>query len=221
MNEDGYLIEDSVFSSEECEQLIETLDKVSANRSRAGVRNLMSCQEVVNVASESRLIDFAFRVSGRKLRPYKATLFEKAGNANWLVSWHQDTALPLIRFESKDGWGPWSRKAGIDYAHAPAWALSKILAVRIQLDASDSTNGPLRIIEGSHRFGVLSEAEISRVVQSSKEVVCESDQGGLIAMSPLILHASSKSTANRPRRVLHIEYAESLELAQDVRLAIA
>jgi phytanoyl-CoA dioxygenase PhyH len=221
MDAAGYLIEDSVFSSDECEQLIEALNRVHSNRSRAGVRNLMSCQAVVNVASEPRLIDFAFRASGRKLWPFKATLFEKAGNANWFVSWHQDTALPLIRFESNDGWGPWSRKAGIDYAHAPAWALSKILAVRIQLDASDSTNGPLRVIEGSQRFGVLSEAEINRVVQSSKEVVCKSDQGGLIAMSPLILHASSKSATNKPRRVLHIEYAESLELAPGVRLAMA
>jgi hypothetical protein len=221
MNADGYLIEDSVLSFEECEQLIETLNKVRSNRSRAGVRNLMSCEAVVHVASQPRLVDFAFRVSGRKLRPYKATLFEKAGNANWLVSWHQDTALPLIKFESKNGWGPWSRKAGIDYAHAPAWALSKILAVRIQLDASDLTNGPLRVIEGSHRFGVLSEAAINSLMQSGKEVVCESGQGGLIAMSPLILHASSKSTTNKPRRVLHIEYAETLELAPGVRLAVA
>ena len=221
MNEDGYLIEASVFSSKECEQLIETLNRVHSNRSRAGVRNLMAVSAVAEFASDSRLINFARLLTGRTLRPYKATLFEKAGNANWLVAWHQDTALPLIKFYGKDGWGPWSKKAGIDYAHAPAWALEKVLAIRIHLDASDFDNGPLRVIEGSHKFGVLSDERLERIGDFGREVVCEIDKGGLIAMSPLMVHASSKSVSDKPRRVLHMEYTESLELASGIRLAIA
>jgi hypothetical protein len=27
--------------------------------------------------------------------PFRATLFEKTPGANWLIPWHQDTALPL------------------------------------------------------------------------------------------------------------------------------
>lgn len=40
-------------------------------------------------------------------------------------------------------------------------------------------------------------------------------------MRPLLIHASSKITSDRSRRVLHIEYANSLHLAPGIRLAIA
>ena len=38
-------------------------------------------------------------------------------------------------------------------------------------------------------------------------------------MRPLTVHASSKATTTRPRRVLHIEYASSLDLGDGVTLA--
>jgi hypothetical protein len=40
-------------------------------------------------------------------------------------------------------------------------------------------------------------------------------------MRPLTVHASSKSSDDRPRRVLHIEYAASVNLASGVELAVA
>ena len=40
-------------------------------------------------------------------------------------------------------------------------------------------------------------------------------------MSPLLIHASSKSINDSARRVLHVEYAASLDLVHGVRLAIA
>jgi hypothetical protein len=42
-----------------------------------------------------------------------------------------------------------------------------------------------------------------------------------MAMRPLLIHSSSKARTAAPRRVLHIEYADSLQLDSDVRLAIA
>ena len=50
---------------------------------------------------------------------FRATLFDKSPVANWLVVWHQDTALPLRHHVAEPGWGPWSTKAGVLYAHAP------------------------------------------------------------------------------------------------------
>jgi len=40
-------------------------------------------------------------------------------------------------------------------------------------------------------------------------------------MRPLIVHASSKSLIETPRRVLHIEYAARLALADHLELALA
>jgi len=39
-------------------------------------------------------------------------------------------------------------------------------------------------------------------------------------MRPLLIHASSKARSTAARRVLHIEYVDSLELGADIRLAI-
>jgi hypothetical protein len=55
----------------------------------------------------------------------------------------------------------------------------------------------------------------------SRGLNCLVSKGGVIAMKPLLIHASSKTNDGEPRRVLHIEYATSLELAADIRLAVA
>ena len=39
-------------------------------------------------------------------------------------------------------------------------------------------------------------------------------------MRPLLVHASSKAESNRRRRVLHIEYADSLDIGAGLELAI-
>jgi hypothetical protein len=40
-------------------------------------------------------------------------------------------------------------------------------------------------------------------------------------MRPLLIHASSKSQSRSPRRVLHIEYADAVNLGPGIKLAIA
>ena len=101
----------------------------------------MSIPEVRSVASDPRMLRIARVALGTGALPYRATLFEKSGAANWLVVWHQDTALPLQSQFDLLEWGPWSRKTGILYAHAPSWALSRVVALRLHLDASATDNG--------------------------------------------------------------------------------
>src|SRR3954463_9928399 len=97
-------------------------------------RHLMTHPAVAALASDPRLLNLAREALGHGAVPYRATLFEKSGAANWLVIWHQDTALPLAaRFDDPE-WGPWSEKSGITYAHAPGWALERVLALRLHLD---------------------------------------------------------------------------------------
>jgi ectoine hydroxylase-related dioxygenase (phytanoyl-CoA dioxygenase family) len=118
------------------------------------------------------------------------------------------------------GWGPWSEKAGVTYAHAPAWALSRVIALRVHLDASAADNGPLRVVPGSHLGGVLSDRTVMEFVSTNDYVECCVPQGGVVAMRPLIIHSSSKSRSAKSRRVLHIEYADCLDLTGGVRLAV-
>ena len=50
---------------------------------------------------------------------------------------------------------------------------------------------------------------------------CLASRGGVIAMRPLLIHSSSRARVGEPRRVLHIEYAESMHLGKDIHLALA
>lgn len=96
-----------------------------------------------------------------------------------------------------------------------------MLALRLHLDDSNSDNGPLRVLPGTHRQGVLTDAEIQRLGSKIEPVTCLVSCGGVLAMRPQLVHASSKSRSDAPRRVLHIEYAASLQLHSGVQLAIA
>ncbi len=119
------------------------------------------------------------------------------------------------------GWGPWSVKDGVTYAHAPAIALEKIVALRLHLDDSTSENGPLRVVPNTHRKGVLSDEEVEAVVNNAAPLACLVPKGGIIVMRPLIIHASSKSQSDIPRRVIHIEYATRNAVSAPLQLAIA
>jgi ectoine hydroxylase-related dioxygenase (phytanoyl-CoA dioxygenase family) len=153
--------------------------------------------------------------------PFGATLFDKSPDANWLVVWHQDTALPLQQSIDDREWGPWSTKAGVLYAHAPAWALDQVVALRVNLDESRRTNGPLRVLPNTHRGGVLSDDEIHELARTINAIDCVAESGGVVAMRPLTIHASPKPIDDQPRRVLHIEYAATLTPAPSIELALA
>jgi ectoine hydroxylase-related dioxygenase (phytanoyl-CoA dioxygenase family) len=141
--------------------------------------------------------------------------------SNWLVVWHQDTALPLRERREVAGWGPWSVKDGVNYAHAPANALEQVLALRLHLDDSDADNGPLRVLPGTHGLGVLSDEQLHELSTKVGAADCLVGRGAVLAMRPLIVHASSKSKSDKPRRVLHIEYAATGEFGGGLELAIA
>jgi ectoine hydroxylase-related dioxygenase (phytanoyl-CoA dioxygenase family) len=218
---DGYSIETQVFGTAEIAQLIAQIGSAGLPRSRAGIRHAMKNADVAELARDSRLLGMAQSILGPEAFPFRATLFDKSPTANWLVVWHQDTALPLRERRETPGWGPWSLKDGVIYAHAPASALSQVLALRVHLDDSTEANGPLRVLPNTHTMGVLSDDELLRLPERAATADCMVPRGGVLAMRPLIVHASSKSQSEAPRRVLHIEYAASLSLGDGLQLAVA
>jgi hypothetical protein len=91
----GFWIEDNVFSDRECDYLIEAAPLGLQGRSRAGARHLMAIPVIEAAAKDERSLRIARRALGDGAVPFRATLFDKSAMANWLVVWHQDTALPL------------------------------------------------------------------------------------------------------------------------------
>lgn len=197
------------------------LESASLQRSRAGARHILASPPVSALAHDARMLAVASLWLGGPAIPFKATLFDKSLDANWLVAWHQDTALPMASRTDAVGWGPWSEKYGIAYAHAPARVLERIVALRVHLDDSSAENGPLRVLPATHTHGVLSDQQVSGYAQQVAAVECRVAAGGIVVMRPLLIHASSKIAAPMPRRVLHIEYATTLEPQQGLHLRVA
>jgi ectoine hydroxylase-related dioxygenase (phytanoyl-CoA dioxygenase family) len=217
----GFAILPALFSHEYLDQLLREIDESAPRRSRAGIRHALSLSPVMAMAREAQMIELAREVLGSEAFPFRATLFDKSPTANWLVVWHQDTALPLRERIDQPAWGPWSVKEGIDYSHAPSAALSQVLALRVSCDDSTLVNGPLRVLPGTHTLGVLSDDALHDLSIRIAPVDCVVPKGGVVAMRPLVVHASSKSQIEMPRRVLHIEYAASESIVQPLKLAVA
>lgn len=218
---DGFAVLPGVLGDSEIAALGSHLELSPLPRTRAGARHAMREAAVSQVARDSRLLQLAKQVLGVGAIPFRATLFDKSPHANWLVVWHQDTALPLRERRDTPGWGPWSVKDGITYAHAPASALEHILALRLHLDDSRADNGPLRVLPATHHLGVLSDEQLHDLSTKIAAVDCLVQKGGIVAMRPLIVHASSKSQSNQPRRVLHIEYSAITCYGNGLELEIA
>jgi ectoine hydroxylase-related dioxygenase (phytanoyl-CoA dioxygenase family) len=221
MQDPDYAVTEGVLDPRECDALMSALARGGRPEGQAGVRHLMRIPEIAEIAADPRLLHLAEKALGGRAVPYRATLFEKTRRANWLVAWHQDTILPLVSRVASDEWGPWTTKAGVLHARAPAWALERVIALRVHLDASTHENGPLRVIPGSHRAGVLSDEDILSMAHHNEAVECLVGRGGVVAMRPLLIHASSKALTDQPRRVVHIEYSDGLDLGDGVRLALA
>lgn len=217
----GFDVVPAVLDRSELAGIVETLGVETLDRSRAGARHLMRHPIVVRLAHDRRLLSIARGFLGAEPIPFRVTLFDKSPQNNWLVVWHQDTALPLKQRHDVPGWGPWSVNAGIAYAHAPASALERVIALRLHIDDSYADNGPLRVLPDTHMLGVLTDEEIGRVSRDVPAIDCVVPAGGIVAMRPLLVHSSSKSETDLPRRVLHIEYADSVMVGDGLDLAIA
>jgi ectoine hydroxylase-related dioxygenase (phytanoyl-CoA dioxygenase family) len=221
IEQQGFAIQRGVFSSKIIDESLHELLLLAPPLTRAGIRHALHFTPITKIASCPQLMALACGMLGPQAFPFRATIFDKSPDANWLVVWHQDTVLPLRRRMDLPGWGPWSIKQGIPYAHAPAEVSSQVLALRVHLDDSTADNGPLRVLPGTHTSGVLSDDRIHELAEHVTAVECIAPKGGVVAMRPLLIHASSKSHTEAPRRVLHIEYAASDSIANPLQLEIA
>ena len=146
----------------------------------------------------------------------QCTYFEKSSARNWLVPVHQDQSIPVAARVDAPGWRGWSEKEGSLFVQAPVAVLEQLVAVRLHLDDCSAVDGPLRVVPGSHRLGLLADEEASRLRAQSTEVVCEARQGDALLLRPLLLHASSKASGHSLRRVLHFLFGPP-ELPQGLR----
>lgn len=202
----GYALADMVLARHQCEHIISSLPAV-IGPARGGVRNLISHPTVVQLLMHQGLGGYLWKLIGRDLVAVKATLFDKASDANWRVQWHQDRAISVKERMQLNGYGPWSTKAGALHVEPPTEVLAQMLALRIHLDECGAENGPMRVIPGSHHSGKLLEGDLASIVAGGPMVELYVPQGAMLLMRPLLVHSSSSARAPEHRRVLHIEFA--------------
>lgn len=203
--ERGFELVAGLVDEAERRELLEAVGAVDV----AGRRNMLVVPAVAALAMSEKLFELVRRHIGGEPRPVRAIWFNKSAEANWLVAWHQDLAIAVRERIETPGFEAWSMKEGVPHVQPPATVLERMLTVRIHLDDADERNGALRVIAGSHRLGRLNAEQIANLCEERGETLCVAAAGDALLMRPLLLHASGRSMNDRPRRVLHLEYASA------------
>ncbi len=189
-------------------QDVEILQGEATQRGRGGHRDLFAALPSVRDLAQHRALHcWPEALLGPGAFAVRAILFDKTPDANWKVTWHQDLTIPVRERRDVPGFGPWSEKAGIPHVQPPAAILERMLTVRVHLDACGMSNGPVRVLPGTHRNGRLGADAIETFKASTTAVDATCPAGGLLLMRPLLLHSSSAATRPGHRRVIHLEYA--------------
>ena len=101
----GFSITKSVFERREMYRVRQALATADLPRTKAGVRNTLCVPAVRELAGHRDLVALAAMFIGERPIPFRATLFDKSAVSNWLVAWHQDTALPVRQRIDEETWG--------------------------------------------------------------------------------------------------------------------
>lgn len=96
----------------------------------------------------------------------------------------------------------------------PIIILQDNFTIRIHLDDTDEGNGALKVIPGSHLKGIYRPENIDWNIET--EHTCNVGAGGVMIMRPLLLHASNRTTNNKPRKVIHVEFSKT-ELPKNIK----
>jgi ectoine hydroxylase-related dioxygenase (phytanoyl-CoA dioxygenase family) len=212
---EGYAVVEKIFSTTEVSHLIQIIENATQNSPNFrqsndlfAVRTLLSeIPELQETLWNENLKTIIKNLFGEKYFNVKAIYFDKPPQSNWIVAWHQDLTISVYDKIEMEGFINWSVKQGQQSVQPPREILENIYTIRIHLDDCDETNGALRVIPKSHQKGVISMKDF-QLEDYPEPVTCPVQKGGVMLMKPLILHASNKSTSERNRRVIHLEFSD-------------
>jgi len=205
---DGVEIRSAVLRSREIVRIQEEVSVDHEILRRTGIRNLeKKFRSIAQVAADASVLSIAASLLGKTPRLVRALFFDKTGERNWFVAWHQDRTVTLNKRVEIDGWGSWTQKDGVHHVQPPRDVLDSMVTIRLHVDDADEERGCLSVIPKSHRLGILTQNEINRVVMNSTPEACVVSAGDAVIIHPLVLHSSAKSRNSDHRRVVHLEYS--------------
>jgi Phytanoyl-CoA dioxygenase (PhyH) len=219
LNHSGFVIIEGILSPSHIAALIEATsayatgghDGALDRRGEVyGGRDLLwRVPEVFSLAQSSEVLAPVQAILGPAAFPVRGLFFDKTLTTNWNLPWHQDLTIAVSSRVDISGFGPWTRKAGIPHAHAPADLLARMVTIRLHLDDAGPGDGPLRVLPGSHLTGKLTAQQLAAWCSRAGNLAvdCVAPAGGALIMRPLLLHSSATRTEPGHRRVIHLEYA--------------
>jgi len=199
---DGSIVLRDVLTVADCRSLSSQIEQTES----VGNRRLLETPWCAGLAQELQRHPALARLIPADYVAVQCTYFEKSPAQNWLVAFHQDLSIPVLRRVDDASLGGWSEKDGTLFVQAPIDILQQMIAVRLHLDPCGREDGPLRVIPGSHRYGRVMTSVIAELRNAGEQRECLANEGTIWLMRPLLLHASSKASGTGRRRVLHFVY---------------
>ena len=205
----GFSIAKDFISTEWINRILHDIKQTALDIDVTGIRQIdKKLNSVSTYLASAEFLTSAQSYLTLQHKLVRTILFNKTSESNWYVTWHQDRIVSVAEKFDDPEWKNWSVKEGALHVQPPLAVLETMVTIRIHLDNATQENGCLKIIPGSHRYGLLSQDQITEIVSRDNPVYCEAIAGDALIMRPHLLHASSKSIEPSQRRVLHLEFSD-------------
>lgn len=213
LTENGFTTVDNIYTNQEVEQILLTIDQADKTSETFRKSNdlfairqfLKEVPEATKLVFNDNLKKVIKQLFGDNYFVVKSIYFDKPETSNWYVSYHQDLTISVDKKAELENFGPWTTKQNQFAVQPPIDILENIYTVRVHLDDTNENNGALRVIPKSHSKKIYRPETIDWTKEA--ETTCSVKKGGIMIMKPLILHSSSRTTNNKKRRVIHIEFS--------------
>ncbi|WP_347567266.1 WYL domain-containing protein [Olleya sp. YS] len=216
----GFGILNQIYTKRDIRKLkarVENYIKNNSNEQAFGMREVLKKMPELKDILFNKNFKKLIKTIDKNVFLTKAIYFDKSPTDNWYVTWHQDVPINVLKKIDTKGFSSWTNKKGVISVCPPETISKNTFAMRIHLDDTTVKNGALKVIPGSHNKR-LNDQEIKLITSNSIPFVSEVGSGGVQLLKPLLLHASSETTVQRRRRVLHLEFS-SIELPNGLEYA--
>ena len=216
INSKGFAIINDIYSENEIEKIIAEIEKVTENKTENSTfrksEDLFAIRQfhkeipkTLNLIFNENLNQIIKQNFGENYFITKSIYFDKPEKSNWFVSYHQDLTISVDKKVEIENFKNWTTKQNQFAVQPLKEILEQNFTIRIHIDKTTKQNGALKVLNKSHRKGIVRTENIE--IENEIETICEVEKGGIMIMKPLLFHASNKTTNNKRRRVIHIEFS--------------
>ncbi|WP_127129608.1 hypothetical protein [Pseudoflavitalea rhizosphaerae] len=153
MNEfkkNGFAILNDFYSPQEVNEMVCAIENAMTDRPAFrrstdlfAIRQVMKeIPDLVTMVLNQKLKELITAAFDENYFVSKSIYFDKPGNSNWFVAYHQDLTISVSNKVMVNGYGPYTKKQDQFAVQPPVAVLEKNFTARIHLDHTDETNDP-------------------------------------------------------------------------------